>query len=77
MPDPSPSEAYLSATVHRLVTMGFGILFVAIAVALLIITEPSWRTVLGAIVIGGLGADAVVSAARKKKALLARIGPLP
>lgn len=58
-------------------TGAFGVLFVALALAILAISELSLRSVIAGVLVGGLGVDAIVSALRNKKSLLARIGPLP
>jgi hypothetical protein len=60
-----------------LVTAGFGALLVAAAVAIAVVADPGWPAYLAAAVIGGLGADAIYSAARRRRALISRIGPLP
>ncbi len=62
---------------HRVVTATFGLMFVAIAVAILVAAERSFGPMLTAVVLGGLGVDAVVSACRNTASLLSRIGPLP
>lgn len=62
-----------------MITAGFGIFFVAIAMA--IVLSADWPLSLGviaaAVVVGGLGLDAVLSAFRGTKSVLSRIGPLP
>ena len=60
-----------------MVTFAFGTLFVACAVAIFIVSELSPGVWIAGIVIGGLGLDAIISALRSRKSLLARIGPLP
>lgn len=63
----------------RWVTAAFGVLFIGLAVA--IVAWPSIETSIGpitiAVLLGGLGVDAVHSAARDRRSLLSRIGPLP
>ena len=65
------------STTYRAVTAGFGVFFIAVALTLIVVSEISLKTVIAAVLVGGLGLDAVVSALRSKKSLLARIGPLP
>jgi hypothetical protein len=36
-----------------------------------------WPAYLAAVVVGGLGAEAIYSVARRRRALISRIGPLP
>jgi hypothetical protein len=60
-----------------LVTAGFGVLLVAVAVAIAFLADAGWPACLAAVVIGGLGAEAVYSAARRRRALVSRIGPMP
>ena len=62
---------------YRAVTCGFGVLFVALGLAIFVVSEVSLGTLIAGVVVGGLGLDAIVSALRNKKSLLARIGPLP
>jgi len=64
---------------HRIVTAIFGAFFVAVA---LLILAAAWESTpieasIAALVLGFLGADALISAARDKRSLLSRIGPLP
>ena len=65
------------SSINRIVTGGFGVFFVGLALAILISPEISFGVVIAVIVVGGLGMDAIVSAFRGKTSLLARIGPLP
>jgi multisubunit Na+/H+ antiporter MnhG subunit len=63
----------------RWVTAAVGVLFVGIAIAILV-TAASERPIaafLAALVTGGLGLDALLSAARNRRSFLSRIGPLP
>lgn len=66
-------------TRERVVAALIGALFVGIAIAIVVSTMHDWSpgTVLAAIVIGGLGVEALFSAARSRRCLLSRIGPLP
>jgi hypothetical protein len=60
-----------------LVTAGFGLLLVAVAVAIVFLSDAGWPAYLAAAAIGGLGAEAVYSAARRRRALVSRLGPMP
>lgn len=64
---------------ERVVAATFGALFVGIAIAIVLSTWHEWSpgNVLAAIVVGGLGFEALYSAARRRRCLLSRIGPLP
>lgn len=64
---------------ERWVATAIGALFIAIAVYILLSSShtPGWGALLAAAVIGGLGLEAVFSAARNRRCLLSRIGPLP
>lgn len=63
----------------RWITAAFGLLFVGIAMAILLSSSSDNRTgaIAAAAVIGVLGIDALISAARNRRSLLSRIGPLP
>lgn len=61
----------------RTVTYAFGILFVMLGFAIFVVAEFSLGTLIAGILVGGLGLDAIVSAFRNKKSVLASIGPLP
>lgn len=63
--------------VHRLVTGAFGLLFVALAIAILAVSERTAGPLVAAAGVGFLGIDALVSAFRGKPSALSRIGPLP
>ena len=65
------------STISRIVTGGFGVLFIGLALAILVTSEISFGVLIAAFVVGGLGMDAIVSAFRGRTSLLARIGPLP
>lgn len=64
---------------NRVVTAVFGAFFVALAVAILVMVDRSMivGAVIAALIVGGLGVDALVSAARNRRSLMSRIGPLP
>ena len=73
-----PIERQLSQSkAYRTVACAFGVLFLALALTIVVVSDISLGTVIAAAVIGGLGLDAIVSALRNRKSLLARIGPLP
>jgi hypothetical protein len=63
----------------RIVDLLFGILFVIVAAAILVLSDQSnlAGSIAVALVVGGLGVDAVFSAVRGKRSLVSRIGPLP
>ena len=63
--------------IYRTVTAAFGVFFLALALLIFAVSDFSLRTVIAGVLVGGLGVDAIVSAARNKTSLLARIGPLP
>ena len=77
MPDtPDPMS---STRIRRLISALFGIFFVALAVLIIAASEAATRigAIVAAMVIGGLGVDLILAVLRRKKSLLARIGPLP
>ncbi len=62
----------------RFIALFFGFVFCGIALAIVLLAQPlSTGPVIAAVVLGGLGLDAVVSAVRGTRSLLSRIGPLP
>ncbi len=63
----------------RLVDLLCGVLFVVLAGAILALSDQPTTagSILAALVVGGLGVEAIFSATRGKRSLLARIGPLP
>jgi hypothetical protein len=63
----------------RVVTALFGMFLIVLAGAILLLVDQSMIIggVIAALVLGLLGVDACVSAARDKPALVQRIGPLP
>lgn len=56
-----------------------GVVFVAAAVVIVVqgMPHPSAGEIVAALVLGGLGLDAVISAFRARRSWLERIGPLP
>jgi hypothetical protein len=75
-PDDRPG---MRGKLDRWVTAAVGLLFVGIAIAILAISasERPIAAFLAALVTGGLGIDALLSAARNRRSFLSRIGPLP
>ena len=73
------NPAKREGTRERVAAVLIGALFVGIAVVILasFMHDLSVGPVLAAIVIGGLGVEALLSAARNRRCLLSRIGPLP
>ena len=67
------------STSKRIVDMLFGVLFVVSAAAILVLSDESTvaGSIAAALIVGGLGIEAIFCAARGKRPLLARIGPLP
>lgn len=63
----------------RTVTMVFGVCFVLLACVILVVARASTPigAAAGGLVVGALGADAIVSARRDQPSLLSRMGPLP
>jgi len=63
----------------RVVTALFGVFLIVLAGAILLFVDRSmlFGGVVAALVLGLLGVDACVGAARDKPALVQRIGPLP
>jgi hypothetical protein len=55
-----------------------GILFIGVALLILALmpADTTWHHV-AALIVAGLGLDAIVSAIRGRRPLLSRIGPLP
>ena len=73
MPTEEPNNA------ERWVTAMVGLLFVGIAIAIVcsLDADLSLGALAAAAVIGGLGIDALLSAAFKRRSIVSRIGPLP
>jgi hypothetical protein len=66
-----------SSKSYRLVTGAFGLLFAALAVAIVVVSDRTAGPLLAAAVLAVLGIDAIAGAFRNKRSLLSRIGPLP
>jgi len=62
---------------YRIVNAVFGLFFVVLAVAIVVVSDRTVGPLLAAAVISVLGIDAIASALRNKPSLLSRIGPLP
>lgn len=73
----SAEHQWTQSKTYRIGTCAFGAFFVALALVILVIPELSLGTLIAGVLVGGLGLEAIVSALRGKKSLLARIGPLP
>jgi hypothetical protein len=75
----TPSPTKDQGTRERIAAAVIGALFVAIALAIVVtsVHDLSAGPLLTAIVIGSLGVEALFSAARNRRCLLSRIGPLP
>ena len=77
--NPSEDRQRARGKRDRWVTAAMGLLFVGIALAILA-TAAGLNPVaafVAAFVTGGLGIDALWSAARNRRSILSRIGPLP
>ena len=72
MPDSTPTSS-----TYRWVSAAFGAFLIVIAGLIVSVSELSLGPLAAAAVIGLLGVDAVVSAYRKTRSLISRIGPLP
>lgn len=64
---------------NPIVDAAFGVFFIALAIVIVIAT---WETggvaaLVVALIVGLLGVEALFSAARGKRSLISRIGPLP
>lgn len=68
-----------ATTGMRAGNLAIGLLFVGLAIGIVLLAEPasSVGSLLAALVIGGLGLDALLCAARRRRSLLSRLGPLP
>jgi heme A synthase len=63
---------------HRILTGSLGVLLLVAAIVGIAIQDSiEWRAALVALLLAGLGMDAVVGAIRGRKALVTRLGPLP
>jgi hypothetical protein len=64
---------------YRVVTVAFSLLFLILAILIVMLSDSRTRfgSLLAAMLVGGLGLDALICALRNKPSLLSRIGPLP
>lgn len=76
MTNPSGRHGTRSTT-YRAFTAALGVIFVAIGVVIVAISELTFGPLAAAVVVGALGVDAIGSALRNRESWLARIGPLP
>lgn len=76
---PKPDQRQGASSAERIGSVVIGILFVAIALWLGVMTwpQPSRGEVLVVLVVGSLGIDAILSALQRRRSFLSRIGPLP
>ncbi|HEY8586760.1 MAG TPA: hypothetical protein VIL60_08560 [Rhodanobacter sp.] len=73
----APDQRGTRSTTFRVVTGAFGLLFVAIGLVILVVAERSLGAGVAALVVGGLGVEALAAAIHNRRSLLERIGPLP
>ncbi len=66
------------STAERIGAAVVGILFIGVAALILALmpADTTWHQI-AALVVAGLGLDAIISAIRARRPLLSRIGPLP
>lgn len=72
-----PDRQGTKSTTYHVFTAALGVIFVAVAVVIVAISEFTFGPLAAALVVGALGVDAIVSAWRHRESWLARIGPLP
>ena len=77
MPKETLKKSTGGSSNYRIVTAVFGLFFVVLAVAIVVVSDRTVGPLLAAVVISVLGIDALASALRNKPSLLSRIGPLP
>jgi hypothetical protein len=67
------------STSSRIVDLLFGILFAVLGAAILVLSDQltAVGSIMAAVVVGGLGIEAIIGAVCGKRSPLARIGPLP
>jgi hypothetical protein len=63
----------------RIVGSIFGVFFVVLAIVIMVLSNESdfIGSLAVSLIVGGLGVDSLVSAARNQRSLVSRIGPLP
>jgi hypothetical protein len=74
-----PSSRTSRSPSRRIIDLLFGTFLAVLAAAILVWSDQSSvaGSIVAALVVGGLGIEAIISAMRGKRSLLARIGPLP
>lgn len=73
-----PTESPHEGQGQRIAAAAIGCFLVGIAATIALAAQPlTTGALLAALVLGGLGAEALVSAARGRRCLVSRIGPLP
>ena len=77
MPKETLKKSTAGSSNYKIVTAVFGLFFVVLAVAIVVVSDRTVGLLLAAAVVSVLGIDAIVSALRNKPSLLSRIGPLP
>lgn len=77
MPKETLKKSTAGSSNYKIVTAVFGLFFVVLAVAIVVVSDRTVGPLLAAVVISVLGIDAIASALRNKPSLLSRIGPLP
>lgn len=78
MPNPV-DQRKVASKAERIGSAVIGVLFIAVAVWLLVITlpQPEIGKLLVALVVGSLGVEALISAFQRRRSFLSRLGPLP
>jgi hypothetical protein len=78
-PDDSRPREPATWRFGRWLDLGMGLLFVVIACVIVGAPDaaPGVGHWIAALVVGGLGVDALLAAARNRRSLLSRVGPLP
>jgi uncharacterized membrane protein HdeD (DUF308 family) len=76
MTDP---KDYRATKRHKVISVGFGVFLILIAVVLIIIYEPSAGVVylLGIALFALLGLNQIISALQERDSIMDKIGPLP
>lgn len=61
------------------VETAYGALLILVAIAIVVTADPAWNmgAIVAAVLVGGLGVEAVLAARQGRRSLLSRIGPLP
>jgi len=75
---PDRSQPVARGRAFRIVTAVAGVALLGAAVAVVnAIPQMNLSVVIAVVILCGLGIDAIVSAALKRRSLISRIGPLP